>query len=572
MWNVWGQPGHRSGNCSPIHHAARNRQFLLLKTDCGIQLRRRILFCPFGQLMAVSKTEKPPEARSSDAERKNPINEKLLIAVKENKDFYDRTEEMERIKRVLQATTDMPIIIGGERCIGKTSLLNRTKRLLDEEKQHGREFFHFAIEPKSISSCDDFAREMWRGLQQGGLEAGTTIFSPEAAFKFDTFSGFVSQLGLIQARRPNTTFVVFMDEFDRVVHQCTNLEYERIIGLIHHIVEATDFPMVFFISILQELPASYGSPLPAEKIILRPFSRSEADKMVADLLKGYCTLTEGDLERLHEYTGGHPYFIKLLLIKLVDLHRLHDEEQMVSAEMLEAAAQEAKRSIQADEVLDDVYSNYLSDDERYILLWLAGHNNSLLPREEALKPRRASALKQLVEKRGYLTQQADGSYGWRVGLWRDWLRDWPKFESELERLQVRETTPAPATDKTMDHTAHLPVQIVPEGICIDLATQRVYVNGREVEEELTELEYRALVYLSKRTGEVVSKGEFTNHLWGKAYHAKDDQRISALIHRLRDALQDRRKPHQYLETLRNRGFRLLRTSLIRTQIQHDLKG
>jgi DNA-binding winged helix-turn-helix (wHTH) protein len=98
------------------------------------------------------------------------------------------------------------------------------------------------------------------------------------------------------------------------------------------------------------------------------------------------------------------------------------------------------------------------------------------------------------------------------------------------------------------------------------------VNGHASEEELTELEYRALVYLSKRAGEVVSKEEFTNHLWGKVYHAKDDQRISALIHRLRDALQDRRKPHQFLETLRNRGFRLLRTSLIRTNLRHDLKG
>jgi len=520
--------------------------------------------------MAVSKIDNPPKAHASDAERKNPINEKLLIAVKENKDFYGRAEELERIQRVLRATTDMPIIIRGERCIGKTSLLNRARRLLDEEKQRGREFFHFTIEPKSISSCEDFAREMWRGLQPGGREAGNAIFSQDAAFKFDTFSGFVPQLSLIQARRPNTAFVIFMDEFDRVVHQCTNLEYERIMGLIHHIVEATDFPMIFFISILQELPASYGSPLPAEKIILRPFSRAEADQMAADLLNEYAHWTGEGLERLYEYTGGHPYFIKLLLIKLVDLHRLHDGEQMVSAEMLEAAAQEAKRSIQADEVLDDVYSNYLSDDERYILLWLVSSNKNVLPRQEALEPRRAGALKQLVEKRGYLMQQADGSYGWRVGLWRDWLRDWPKFESELERLQVADKTP-PA-DKKMDHTTDLPAQVAPEGICIDLPAQRVYVNGRESEEALTELEYRTLVYLSKRAGAVVSKDELTNHLWGKAYHAKDDQRISALVHRLRDALKDRRKPHQYLETLRNRGFRLLRASLIRTNLQHDLKG
>jgi DNA-binding winged helix-turn-helix (wHTH) protein len=521
--------------------------------------------------MAVSKIHKSPDSHSSDAERNNPINEKLLIAVKENNDFYDRADELERIQRVLRATTDMPIIIRGERCIGKTSLLNRAKRLLDEEKQYGRKFVYFSIEPKSVSSCEGLAREMWRGLL-GCLEVDDATFDIDNSFKFDTFSGFVAQLGMIQARLPNVTFVVFMDEFDRIVHQCTNLEYERIMGLIHHIVEATDFPMVFFISILQELPASYGSPLPAEKIILSPFNRSEADKMVAGLLNGYAHLTEEGLKRLHEYTGGHPYFIKLLLIKLFDLYHLYDEKQIVSAEMLEAAAQEAKRSAHADEMLDDVYSNYLSDDERYILLWLAVSNKSLSSRDETLVPRRASALKQLVEKRGYLTRQADGCYGLRVGLIRDWLREWPKFDSELERLEVSGKMTVSPTAPKAGSTTGLTTQVVPEGICIDPATQRIYVNGLEIEKELTELEYRALVYLSKHAGEVVSKDEFTNHLWGKAYHAKDDQRISALIYRLRDALQDRRKPHQYLETLRNRGFRLRRAMLIRTTTQSALKG
>src|SRR5689334_17311626 len=142
------------------------------------------------------------------------------------------------------------------------------------------------------------------------------------------------------------------------------------------------------------------------------------------------------------------------------------------------------------------------------------------------------------------------SYCLRMGLLRDWLYNWSEFESELERLQVPGYVPAVVEERS----SGLSSQIVPEGICIDLATQRVYVDGSEIEDSLSDEVYRALIYLAQHTGQVVSRDEFANHIWQGKYYEGDDQRISQLISRLRKALKDKQKPYKYLETLPKRGF------------------
>jgi two-component system response regulator PhoP len=96
----------------------------------------------------------------------------------------------------------------------------------------------------------------------------------------------------------------------------------------------------------------------------------------------------------------------------------------------------------------------------------------------------------------------------------------------------------------------------PELVCgpivLDTRKQTVTVNGSPV--ELTNYEYRILEHLMLRAGEVISKTELAERMYGEEAE-RDSNVLEVFIGRLRRKLdpQDELKP---IETLRGRGYRL----------------
>jgi two-component system response regulator PhoP len=89
-------------------------------------------------------------------------------------------------------------------------------------------------------------------------------------------------------------------------------------------------------------------------------------------------------------------------------------------------------------------------------------------------------------------------------------------------------------------------------LALDTATQRTYVDDREV--ELTAYEYKVLEYLMLHAGEVISKTVLTEHLYDDEPD-NDSNVIEVFIRRLRQKL-DPDEALKPIETLRGRGYRL----------------
>ena len=94
--------------------------------------------------------------------------------------------------------------------------------LLGDLAAGGRNFRYFSIEPSGLTSLEVFARELWHGIRRG-------VDSPETAekkFSIETFDDFGANLELIRQRAVDTTFMVFLDEFDKIFHNrdCTELK------------------------------------------------------------------------------------------------------------------------------------------------------------------------------------------------------------------------------------------------------------------------------------------------------------------------------------------------------------
>jgi two-component system response regulator PhoP len=89
-------------------------------------------------------------------------------------------------------------------------------------------------------------------------------------------------------------------------------------------------------------------------------------------------------------------------------------------------------------------------------------------------------------------------------------------------------------------------------ITVDLSSQRVYLNGEEI--ELTTFEYKVLNYLVMHPGEVVTKTDLSEHIYEEDAD-RDSNVIEVFIGRLRRKI-DPDGTLNPIETLRGRGYRL----------------
>ena len=77
--------------------------------------------------------------------------------------------------------------------------------------------------------------------------------------------------------------------------------------------------------------------------------------------------------------------------------------------------------------------------------------------------------------------------------------------------------------------------------------------------------FKVLCALIERAGEVVSKDELQERLWGKDTNVDFERAIAGAINKIRDALGDSAESPRYVETLPKRGYRFVATVTTLTQ-------
>ena len=92
-------------------------------------------------------------------------------------------------------------------------------------------------------------------------------------------------------------------------------------------------------------------------------------------------------------------------------------------------------------------------------------------------------------------------------------------------------------------------------LAIDVAGQRVWIDGREL--ELTSREYGLLEYLARRAGEVVGRADIAEHVWDENYDPFSNV-VDVYVQRLRRKLDNGDGP-SLIRTRRGQGYQLSRT-------------
>lgn len=481
----------------------------------------------------------------------NPIRRVFPSPVKDPKDFLGRIDELRKVRDQLLNTSDILVFVHGERCIGKTSFLNRVKSMLDEESGPDALFLHFSIEPSAISTVADFARELWSGLQ-GVCQADSSFAFEGKTFSFQGYSKFGFELADILRPLTANRFVVFFDEIEKIKNVMDNVTLNQIIGLFRYIIEQTNLPVAFVVSSFENqqqfFPSSFGSPPSSLDIELAPLDRGDCDEMLASLFVFDREVMNFLFESIYRLSGGHPYVAKMLAAEVYDAVQHTSLKNLLLEPAWQELISKTANALDTTNLFSFLYSHF-SDDERYVLLSLALRTDySISGQEISLwRVNYRNAASQLEKEKHYLLRTPDGGYRLRLQLLGEWLKNWQGFSLEAERFELV----FPSNSQVISE----------EGICIDEGHGKVYLNGKEVESKLSDSQYQALLYLARNVERVVSRQALYEFL-----HSKDekllptDQSLDALIYRLRLALGD--KEQRYLQTLRKRGYLLKQAALI----------
>lgn len=89
----------------------------------------------------------------------------------------------------------------------------------------------------------------------------------------------------------------------------------------------------------------------------------------------------------------------------------------------------------------------------------------------------------------------------------------------------------------------------------DLATGELRRSGVKV--KIQDLPFRVLAMLLERRGEIVTRDELRDRLWGSETYVDAEAGLNTAIAKLREALGDRAEAPRFIETLPKRGYRFV---------------
>lgn len=360
--------------------------------------------------------------------------------VSAQKDFYDRQEPLERIKQSLSSGSTRPLVVLGERRIGKTSLYVRSINFVKEELS--AQFTPLLLPHGAvIRSFNGFVRELLQALSKAQNKnlAESGLMGQDGKLQLLSM-GQLSEAIARLISKSNKTFIVCMDEFDAALANSSPTDADKILGLTSYLAERADLPLTTLFTIthsIQQTQGAFHAPdiTKAEVIPLTPFSEEDLAAMTFGLLGEQIAFPKAAQHHLYRLSGGHPYFSKLLLDCLAQRRLPADGIIQATAQMVEQAAADAARDPRARHAVDNIYHIHFSEQEKVIMLLLAKRNAPLSAQSiRQLGASYITAAKRL-HRRGYLDQQKNGSYAFHIAFLGHWLREWEEYEEELERVE-----------------------------------------------------------------------------------------------------------------------------------------
>ncbi|MBD2364380.1 AAA family ATPase [Anabaena minutissima FACHB-250] len=346
----------------------------------------------------------------------------------EQKIFTGRTDIATRIEQLIFDRRRPPLLLYGQRRMGKTSLLNNIGKLLPNSIIPI--FVDLQGAPSSASDYTGFLYNLAKGMitsakQQSALTLPTLTRKTLAD---DPFTRFDEWLDQVEEALEQNTALLMLDEFETLDSAITRGRFDEqdVLGMLRHLIQhRTRFKVLLAGSHTIEEYQRWASYLINVQVVhISYLKEEEARQLIEHPVKDFTLRYEPDaVERVLQLTRCHPFLIQLLCGEIIVLKNEQDPSirRLATLADVEAAAPEALQS--GSFFFADMQNNQVDASGRDILRFIAAQGKGEIVSKLTLSQQFSDVWERTIElllQRELIEEVGEG-YRFQVELIRLWF-------------------------------------------------------------------------------------------------------------------------------------------------------
>jgi hypothetical protein len=341
--------------------------------------------------------------------------------------FTGRTDIGTRIKQLLLDRHRLPLLLYGQRRMGKTSLLNNLGRLLPSTI-----IPMFVDLQGPVSSASDYAsflyniaRSMANSAQR--QSAFTLPSLARETLQDDPFTRFDEWLDEVEKALQQNVALLAFDEFEALDNAITKgrFDEEDVLGMLRHLIQHRPRFKVLLAGshTIEEFQRWASYLINVQVVHISYLKQPEARQLIEQPIKDFTLRYElNAVHRVLQLTRCHPFLIQLLCAEIIALKNEQDPSirRLATLADVEAAIPEALSV--GSFFFADIQSNQADATGLALLQFLAGQGEgAIVSRLTILQhfPDKSDALNLLLQRE--LIEEVSEGYRFQVELIRRWF-------------------------------------------------------------------------------------------------------------------------------------------------------
>lgn len=351
---------------------------------------------------------------------------------RQEESFVGRTEITARIEQLVMDPRHPPLLLYGQRRMGKTSLLYNLRWMLPSHilpllvDLQGT----IALSESNGSFVYNFLRQIQSSAAQQGVVLPVLNYDVVSNDPFRMMEDWLDQLEKVIVTRQYTTVLFTLDEFEALdsAFQSGQLDSHKILSALrHNFQHRLHFKFLLAGShTIDEFQRWSHYLINATVLHLGYLHPDEAEQLITRPIKEFpLTYAADACQTIKHLTRGHPHLVQLLCREIVNLKNEQSVHlrNRVTIEDVESSAKVALQT--GSEFFSNIKLNQIDDDGRKLLHWLSqnsvehGLSFDEIVNEVPTHFPLQQALHKLLQRE--IIEEQNGNYRFQVRLIRDWF-------------------------------------------------------------------------------------------------------------------------------------------------------
>lgn len=349
--------------------------------------------------------------------------------------FVGRRDIVTRIEQILRTQPSPPILLYGQRRLGKTSLLKALSYLLSKD------YLSLLIDLQGtcafVTDHSSFFYKLSRAMIKSAQSQNLALPSlPREAWRDSPEEVFEEWLDRLEVIYPDRLLLLTLDEYEALedLFDTGHLDRHRILSLFRHLIQHRPRLRILLTGVcqLQEFPEWSHYLINAEAIHLSYLPAPEVHQLIQHPVTGWLDYTPAALEQVFALTRGQPALIQMLGKEIVALKNSPAAVEGAGSVFNRCRCRQVSKT-DVEEAVPQVLKTWKtyfhsitqrSPPEQSVLQWLANQGEGAIISEDCLvKPFGQELVKEILSRlnQSELIELTPQGYRFQVELMRRWL-------------------------------------------------------------------------------------------------------------------------------------------------------